>query len=141
MRGSIRQRSKGSWEITINIGRDPATGKRLRHYESVKGSKKDAQRRLAELMVTIEQGSYIKPRRLTLGEWLEDWVDSYVTANCSPRTVDSYRSEVRTHIATNLGAIPLTQLRPQPLIPLPRSLPRLVCPTCAFTTSDILMQL
>lgn len=28
MRGSIRQRTKGSWEITIDIGRDPATGKR-----------------------------------------------------------------------------------------------------------------
>jgi len=28
---------------------------------------------------------------------------------------DSYQSEVRTHIATNLGAIPLTQLRPQHL--------------------------
>ena len=115
MRGSIRQRSKGSWEITIDIGRDLATGKRLRHFQSVRGNKKHAQQRLAELLVSIEQGSYSKPRRLTLGEWLENWIGSYAITNCSPRTVDSYRSEVRTHIATNLGAIPLTQLRPQHL--------------------------
>ncbi len=27
MRGSIRKRGKGSWEITIDTGRDVATGK------------------------------------------------------------------------------------------------------------------
>jgi len=43
MKGSIRQRSKGSWEITIDIGRDPATGKRQRHFESLRGTKKVAQ--------------------------------------------------------------------------------------------------
>jgi len=113
MRGSIRQRTRGSWEITIDIGRDPATGKRLRHFETIKGTKKDAQRRLAELQVSVEQGSYAKPRRLTLGEWLEDWLNNYVIANCSPRTADSYRSEIRNHISPSLGAIPLTQLRPE----------------------------
>ena len=46
MRGSIRQRTKGSWEITIDIGRDPATGKRLRHFETVNGRKTDAHNRL-----------------------------------------------------------------------------------------------
>ena len=115
MRGSIRQRSKGSWEICIDVGRDPATGKRLRHFQSVKGNKKHTQQRLAELLVSIEQGDYFKPRCLILGEWLENWVESYVTTNCSPRTVDSYRSEVRGHIVPALGAIPLTQLRPQHL--------------------------
>ena len=115
MKGHIRQRSKGSWEIAIDVGRDPSTGKRLQHWETIRGTKRDAQQRLAELLVTIKQGSYIKPKRLTLGEWLEDWVNSYVTTNCSPRTVDSYRSEVRGHIIPALGAIPLTQLRPQHL--------------------------
>jgi len=43
MKGHIRQRSKGKWEITIDIGRNPVPGKRLRHFETVKGVKKDAQ--------------------------------------------------------------------------------------------------
>ena len=46
MKGSIRQRIKGSWEICIDVGRDSATGKRLRHFESVKGAKKEAQRKV-----------------------------------------------------------------------------------------------
>ena len=28
MRGTIKQRAKGSWTIILDMGRDPATGKR-----------------------------------------------------------------------------------------------------------------
>jgi len=87
MKGSIRQRSKGSWEVCLDIGTDPSIGKRMRHFESVKGTKKDAQKRLAQLLVGIEEGSFIKPKRITLGEWLGDWLNGYVKTNCSPRTL------------------------------------------------------
>jgi len=113
MKGSIRQRSKGSWEICIDISRDPATGNRRRHFESVRGRKADAQKRLAELLVSIEKGSYIKPRRITVGEWLQDWLSSYVEIHCSPRTKDSYEAEIHRHILPNLGQIPLSQVQPQ----------------------------
>jgi len=43
MKGFIRQRSKGSWEIAIDGGRDPSTGKRLQHWKTVRGAKRDAQ--------------------------------------------------------------------------------------------------
>ena len=50
----IRKRSKESWEIYLDTGLDPVTGKRLRHYETIKGSKKLAKQRLAELQVEVE---------------------------------------------------------------------------------------
>jgi len=115
MKGSVRQRSKGSWEVCLDYGRDPVTNRRLRHFESVKGTKKAAQQRLAELLVSIEQGSYVKPKRITLVEWLNDWLGGYVATNCSPRTAQSYQSEVRRHLIPALGAIPLAQLQPQHL--------------------------
>lgn len=108
----VRKRSKGSWEVYLDIGLDPVTGKRLRHYETVKGSKKLAKQRLAELEVGVESGSYIKPRRITLAEWLNNWLDGYVATNCSPRTAQSYQSEIRRHLIPALGAITLTQLQP-----------------------------
>ncbi len=81
MKGHIRQRSKGKWEITIDTGRDSATGKRLRHFETVKGVKKDAQHRLAELLINIEQGTYIKQsRKLTVDTWLFKWLDGYAAS-------------------------------------------------------------
>ena len=111
----VRKRSKGSWEIYLDIGLDPLTGKRLRHYETIKGSKKPAKQRLAELEVSIEKGSYIKPKRTTLAEWLNNWLNGYVSTNCGVRTTQSYQSEVRCHLIPALGAIPLTHLQPQQL--------------------------
>jgi hypothetical protein len=47
MKGSIRQRSKGSWEVCLDIGRDPATEKRVRYFETRRGTKKEVEQRLA----------------------------------------------------------------------------------------------
>jgi len=114
MRGSIRKRSRASWEITIDIGRDPATGKRLRHFESVIGTKKDAQARLAELTVTIEKGSYIRPaRNLTLADYLTEWLKNHAELHCRPRTAEGYRFIVNHHLIPELGRIRLNELRPQ----------------------------
>ena len=114
MRGHIRKR-KSNWEITVDIGRDAATGKRLRHFETIKGAKKDAQRRLHELLLSLEQGTYVKPSRLTVAQFLEEWLRDYVKLNCSPRTKASYEMIVRCHLTPRLGSIPLSQLEPRQL--------------------------
>ena len=49
MRGSIRQRTPGSWELTVELGYD-ASGTRRHKFETVRGTK--AQRRLRELLST-----------------------------------------------------------------------------------------
>lgn len=113
MKGHIRQRSKGSWEITIDAGKDPATGRRLRHFETTRGTKKDAQRRLAELLVSIEKGSYVRPKRLTVGQYLEQWLQGYVVTNTAPRTRQRYEEIVRVHLVPALGSLPLPALQPQ----------------------------
>lgn len=74
MRGCVQRRSKGSWRIAIDCGRDPATGRRRQHFETVRGNKANAQRRLAELLLEVEKGGYVKtPRRLTVKEYLCSW--------------------------------------------------------------------
>jgi len=113
MRGHMRKRGKSNWEITIDIGRDAETGKRLRHFETVKGVKKDAQHRLAELLINIEQGTYIKQtRKLTVADWLLQWLHGYVASNLSPKTNESYQHELRHYIIPCLGGIRLNDLRP-----------------------------
>ncbi len=115
MKGSLRQRSKGSWEICVDIGRNPATGKRLRQFETLRGTKKDAQKRLHELLHTLERGSYVKPTRLTVAQFLEEWLRDYVELNCSQRTEASYEMIIRRHLIPELGSIPLSQLEPRHL--------------------------
>ena len=113
MKGSIRQRAKGSWEICIDIGRDSKTGKRLRHYESIRGNKGAAHRRLAHLLVEIETGGYVKtPKSLTVADYLEGWLRDYVELNCAPKTIESYRSIIQLHIVTEVGTVHLADLQP-----------------------------
>ena len=79
MRGSIRQRSSGSWRLTLEFGyvRDAATGKtrRLQKFVTVRGTKRDAERKLNELTSDVQQGTFVAPDKRTVGQWLDDWLD------------------------------------------------------------------
>ena len=113
MKGHITQRSKGSWSIVIDEGKDPLTGKRIQQWHTVKGTKRNAQKFLNEILVSKEKGTYVKPTRLSLGDWLEQWLDGYVAMHTTLRTQESYRSIINRHILPSLGSIPLSQLQPQ----------------------------
>lgn len=115
MKGHIRKRSKGSWTLWIDLGRDPETGKRKQQTMTVPGTKKDAERELRATLTRLEEGAYVKPAKLTVGEYLNQWLESYVATNTAPRTMEGYQLIVQRHLIPNLGAIPLTQLQPSHL--------------------------
>ncbi len=78
MRGSLKKRSKGSWSIVIDVGyvADPATGKRTRKqkWHTHRGTRKQAEALLADLLKEIKDGEYVDPSTLTLGDWLRQWL-------------------------------------------------------------------
>jgi integrase len=110
MRG-IRQRSKGTWEIQIYTkGQD---GKTRRYYETVKGSRHDANARRRELLTSLDKGVTIPSAKITLAEQLNNWLNGYVKTNCSPRTLEGYQSIIERHLIPALGQVQLKQLNPQ----------------------------
>ncbi|MCL0065380.1 site-specific integrase [Dehalococcoidia bacterium] len=113
MKGHIRKRSKGSWTLWIDLGRDPETGKRKQQTMTVPGTKKDAERELRATLTRLEEGAYVKPAKLTVGEYLDQWLQGYVSSNVGPRTRERYVEIVRTHLIPALGSIPLAALQPQ----------------------------
>lgn len=115
MRGHIAKRGKDSYTIVLNLGRDPETGKRKQQWISVKGTKKDAEKRLADLLHQIDAGIFLRPSKITLAEFLDRWLKDYVHPNMSPRTAECYEHIVRTHLIPSLGQLPLSQLRPEHL--------------------------
>ncbi len=112
MRGHIRKRGD-SWSIVVELGRDPVTGKRKQQWQSIKGTKKDAERELSLALSHIEQGSYTKPTKVTVGEYLESWLQDYVDMHVSIRTRDRYKEITRLHLIPALGSIDLQSLQPQ----------------------------
>ena len=112
MRGHIVKLYKDSYSIVLNLGTDPATGKRKQQWISVKGTKKVAEKRLAEMLHQLDTGIFTRPGKTTLAEFLERWLKDYVWPNLAPRTAEGYEHIIRRHLIPGLGNIKLTQLRP-----------------------------
>lgn len=108
---SIRRRSKNSWELTIDLGRD-ADGKRQRKYVNVKGKKADAERRFRELCSQLDKGLPVDDQRLTVADHIYDWHSKYVVTNLRPRTAERYMGDIRNHIVPHLGHLQLSKLSP-----------------------------
>jgi len=115
LKGYRRQRTPGSWEIFIDYGRDPATGKRRQHSETIRGTAADADKRIRTLIDQVERNSFVDSKRITFSDWLKRWYQDYVLTRTRSRTADSYRSEIRNHIVPALGQIRLSRLSPQHL--------------------------
>ena len=115
MRGSIIKRSESSYAIVLNLGKDPATGKRKQQWVTVKGNRREAERRLTELMHQLNIGTFIKPGRLTVKEYLQQWLQDYCVANLSPRTHELYSYICEKHLIPHIGLISLTELKPSHL--------------------------
>ena len=111
MRGHIRKRGKNSWAVIISLGRDPDTGKRRRKWISVKGTRNDAERVRAQTVSDILSGRYVAPARITLGDYLDQWLRDHADIAVRPRTLDTYRTIVN-RVKRELGAAPLAELRP-----------------------------
>jgi hypothetical protein len=85
MRGSITKRGD-SWLIRFDVGyeTDPTTGKQKRKQKSVtfRGSRKEADVKLTELLRSVHRNEYVEPTKMTFGEWLDEWLDVFSHDNC-----------------------------------------------------------
>lgn len=106
--GSIRQRADGTWEARFVAGHDTGTGKPIR--KSVYGkTQKEARQKLAQAVAAVDNKAYREPCKMTLGEWLDIWSDTYLEG-VKPRTVKIYKDDIRLHIKPYLAAVKLEEL-------------------------------
>lgn len=107
--GTIRQRKDGRWEARFTVGRDPGTGKQIQR--SVYGStQKEVRQKLSQAIAAVDEGTYIAPNRMTVGQWLDIWAAEYL-GSVKPKTVESYRCQIRNHIKPAMAAIKLDALK------------------------------
>jgi len=109
MNGSIRQRSKGTWQLRYDAPPD-ANGKRKQTNETVKGTKKEAERELRERLAAIENGGYVPKHKETVREFMQRWLETYAATNVTLRTLQGYRGYVDRYIDSTIGAVHLQTL-------------------------------
>ena len=111
--GSMRKRKykKGFvWQITIELPKDPITGKRVRRYKTVEGTKREAERAMHEFIREIEKGYYVTNSKICIAEWIDTWLEVYITPNVSPTTLSRYEGMIKRYIKPIIGSIQVQQL-------------------------------
>ena len=112
-RGHIRQRStkyKDSWTVYLYLGVDPDSGKKRYKTEVVRGTKREAQKRLTELLGQLDTGTYVEPSRETVESFLGQWLRDYAETHVRQRTLEGYRGNLDRYIIPALGGIALEKL-------------------------------
>ena len=111
MKGHIRRRGAKSWELKFDCGRDE-TGRRKLQYISVKGSKKDADAKLSELLAAVGKGTYIEPTKVTVAEYVRARIAQWEVTAIGAKTAERYRSLLRHQVeAHDIGAMPIQKVR------------------------------
>ena len=113
--GSIRKKTVTKngkpyiyWEARYTEGYDPSTGKQIQRTITGK-TQKEVSQKLKAATVSIDNGSYIAPCKMTLGQWLDTWLAEYLN-HVKPLTQEMYKNEVKKHIRPALGSIRLDGL-------------------------------
>jgi len=109
--GSIYQRADGRWAGSITVGYED--GKQKRKYFYAK-TRKAVQKKLTKALQDQQDGLPVTfDDRLTVGQYLDDWLENSARLSLRPRTFQRYEQLVRVHLKPELGRIPLTKLTPQ----------------------------
>jgi integrase len=110
MPGSITRQGKNSWRIRYELPRDPVTGKRRQGSETVRGTRKDAERRLMEILLQLDRGVYVEPSRVTVREYMEDFLAKYEAEHPVKKTAENARYLLTKHVINHFGDMPLARL-------------------------------
>ena len=89
-------------------------------------TKKDALQHEAEMKAKLTNPAYTPPsavqRKMTVQEYMTEWIDRHGSANLRPSTEASYRSHMKNHIFPYIGDVFLNQLSPAMLDDMYRQL-------------------
>ena len=110
--GHLRQRGERSWELKFDLGRDPSSGKRVTRFVTFHGTKREAQAELNRLLNRCNEGTYVDPTKMTVGEYMEHWLNVDIDRRVATKTAARHRSIARHQIIPRLGQLPVRKLTP-----------------------------
>ena len=106
--GTIRKRSDGRWEARLVIGHKK-DGSPM--YKSVFAkTQKQALKLLHTALETYRDVDLTEESRITLGEWLDKWMDEYMMFTLRESTLESYGCLIRNQVKPFIGNKPLSAL-------------------------------
>ncbi len=112
----MRQRSPGSWELRVFLGRD-SSGKRRYPSRTVRGDKAAAE----EALTAMVQSLGLRPEEATVGQVLERWFEE-AKRSMKASTVATTRVILDAHLLPDIEEVPLAELHTERVEALYRQL-------------------
>jgi len=111
-RGHVRQLKSGSWELVFDLPREPGQERQQKSVTVKAANKKEAKAKLREILRQIDTNTYVDAGKMTVGEFLQNWLRNYCEPNLRQTTVDGYKIIIEKHLIPALGHIKLSKLQP-----------------------------
>ena len=106
--GTIRKRNDGRWEAQIIIGHKN-DGSPM-YKSAFTKTQKSALKQLHQLIDLYRDVDLTEDSRMTLGEWLDKWLDEYMIFTVRESTLDSYRAMVKNQVKPFIGGKQIASL-------------------------------
>lgn len=106
--GTIRKRSDGRWEARIIVGHKN-DGSPM-YKSAFAKTQKSALKQLHQLIELYRDVDLTEDCRMTLGEWLDKWLDEYMIFTIRESTLDSYRAMVKNQVKPFIGGKQIASL-------------------------------
>lgn len=105
---SVFKRGK-TWTYVVDIGIDPATGKRRQKSKGGFARKKDAEIAAAEIKRQVMEQTFVKPKNALFEEVFNEWWENHITT-IKQSTQYSLLSKFNRHILPNFGKLPISKI-------------------------------
>ena len=99
--GMVRKREDGRWEGRIVVGHKE-NGEPIFRYVLAK-TQKELLAKLHRDMDLYQDAQLTEDSRMTLGEWLDRWMEEYGAVTLRPNTLRSYEQYIRCYVKPYLG--------------------------------------
>ena len=99
--GMVRKREDGRWEGRIVVGHKE-NGEPIFRYVLAK-TQKELLAKLHRDMDIYQDAQLTEDSRMTLGEWLDRWMEEYGAVTLRPNTLRSYEQYIRCYVKPYLG--------------------------------------
>ena len=108
--GTIRKRADGRWEARYTTGRDCGSGKQIQR--SVYGTtQREVRQKLAAAVAALDKGVYQAPNKITVSQWMSEWLTTFCSGKVKPLTLQSYAGIIKNHITPAIGAVELQAVK------------------------------